>query len=57
MTLLSLKAMLLKNTSSEKPQKDVNQTEQFLEGASNKRESETQRQLEKMNFWGKLPMF
>lgn len=57
MTLLSLKAMLLKNTSSENPQKDVNQAEQFLEGASKKGESETQRHLEKMTFWGKLPMF
>lgn len=35
----------------------VNHTEQFLEGASNKGESETQRQLEKTTFWGKLPMF
>lgn len=57
MTLLSLKAMLLKNTSSENPQKDVNQTEELLEGTGNKGESETQNKLEKITFWGKLPMF
>lgn len=50
MTLLSLKAMLLKNTSSENPQKDVNQTEELLEGTGNKGESETQNKLEKITF-------